>query len=37
MVDETTTCLGERNLIVDVNPQLTIRGDQGQFKHEVQL
>lgn len=30
MVDETNICLGERNLIVDVNPKLTIRGDQGQ-------
>ena len=27
MVDETTICLAERSLIVDVNPQLTIRGD----------
>ena len=30
MVDETNICLGERNLIVDVNPQLTILGDQGR-------
>ena len=37
MVDETNICLGERNLIVNVSSQLAIRGDQGQFKHEVQL
>ena len=30
MVDETTTCLVERNLIVNVSSQLAIRGDQGQ-------